>query len=363
MIYDTGSGVTWVPADECKTGGCPEHNEYNFRQSSTATRETNLVDAQFKIVYGSGAVRGGFGQDDIHVGGFTLPQAKFGEVRSETGDAFKGARFAGIVGLAFPSLSKGGLTPVFDQMIQKRVMKHNRFGFYLQEKRDGAIWLDNVPKDTYEGELVEHKLVMPPAYWSLKLIDIKVDGKSMGVCPDGCKVAIDSGTSLLTGPSAGVGKVLSALDVKTDCANFDQLSHLTYVLEAEDGKGGKKNVEYPLTPNDYVLESGGRTACHPGLSNLDVPAPNGPIWILGDMFMMRYMSIFDRDKKSVFMAKANPKAVEKKSEMALTELGSEVQRAQHQGEATPGGDWTRLASSFSGGDEDEWEEAMGGGAV
>ena len=212
MIYDTGSGVTWVPSAECKTGGCAEHTEYNYIQSSSATRDAQVVNAEFKIVYGSGAVSGGFGQDDVHVGGFRLPQAKFGEVRSETGNAFRGARFAGIVGLAFPSLSKGGLTPIFDQIINKKVMSHNRFGFYLQEKRDGAIWLDTIPSDTYIGTLVEHKIVLPAAYWSLKLVDVKVGGKRMNVCPDeGCKVAMDSGTSLLTGPSEGVAKVLLSI--------------------------------------------------------------------------------------------------------------------------------------------------------
>jgi hypothetical protein len=299
----------------------------------------------FKIMYGSGSVEGGVGRDDLHVGGLTLPQAQFGEVDAEKGDAFKGAKFAGIAGLAFPSLSKGGVLPIFDQMMAKRVMHRNRFGFYLQEKRDGALWIDDIPKDAYQGELIQHKVVTPPAYWSLKLIDIKVNGKALNVCPGGCKVAVDSGTSLLTGPSEGTSKVLKALQVQTDCSNREQLGQLTYVLEGTDSAGKTIHHEYPMDPKEYLLESPGQ--CHPGLSNLDVPKPNGPVWILGDMFMMRYFSVFDRDTMSVYLARANPKAVEKKSTMVrLPQMKlREAPRAQNPDE------WIGDAN------EDAWEEA------
>jgi len=314
VIFDTGSGVTWVPSAACERGGCEQHHRYNLVQSSTAAGKSKV---RFHVVYGSGGVEGAVGTDDLHVGGITLPQAQFGEVSREKGDAFRNAKFSGIAGLAFPELSKGGVLPVFDQMMKKKVMRRNRFGFYLQEKRDGALWVDDIPKDAYTGKLQRHKIVKPPAYWSLKLIDVKVGGKRMHVCPEehGCKIAIDSGTSLLTGPSHGAAKVLKALQVDTGCDNFDDLHQLTYTIEGEDEDGETRHFDYHLDPKDYVLESGGRSSCHPGLSNLDVPKPHSPVWILGDMFMMKYFSIFDRDKESVYFGKANPDADEDKDEM------------------------------------------------
>lgn len=78
------------------------------------------------------------------------------------------------------------------------------------------------------------------------------------------------------------------------------------------------------------------------------------------MFMMRYMSIFDRDKNSVFLARANPAAKEDKKHMALAQMDSQLHRAQTQAGVVPGGDWTRLASEFTGveegASEDNWEE-------
>merc|ERR1712124_115842 len=77
------------------------------------------------------------------------------------------------------------------------------------------------------------------------------------------------------------------------------------------------------SPDDYVLEGQGRTTCRPGLSNLDVPQPNGPVWILGDMFMMKYFSVFDRDQNAVYLGLANPKANEKDQDMI--KLGEEAE--------------------------------------
>jgi len=374
VIFDTGSALTWVPSEKCQTAGCKAHQQYNSMLSDTGDGKEL---AHFMVKYGSGKVNGVVGSDDMNVGGVKLPQAMFGQVTKEDGAAFENSKFAGIAGLAFPALSRGGVMPVFDQMIQKKVMNKNRFGFYLQEKRDGALWIDKIPNDQHTGKLTKHPLVMPAAYWSLKLMDVKVNGKKTGVCPDGCKVAIDSGTSLLTGPTEGAQKVLSQLGLDPGCSNFDKLGDLTFVLEAEDKDGKKFEKEYPLVPREYVLESFGRTSCRAGLSMLDVPQPNGPVWILGDMFMMKYFSIFDRDANAVFLGEANPKANEKRSDMikmeqeqakqgaAAAEEMEQVAESQVEHlEDDETNDWTRLDGSTSsmspvrGVQEDAWEEQV-----
>merc|ERR1719379_443466 len=115
------------------------------------------------------------------------------------------------------------------------------------------------------------------------------------------KAIIDSGTSLLAGPSDAVSSLAKTVGATSvmgkeytiDCSKKSSLSNLEISL------GGKS---FSLSPEDYILEVSGQ--CLFAFIGLDVPAPRGPLWIMGDVFMRKYYCVFDYGNKKMRIAPA-----------------------------------------------------------
>jgi len=145
--------------------------------------------------------------------------------KKSTGSVFVTGKFDGILGLSFPSLSAHAYTPVFDSIIKQKLLTNNMFSFYysLLPKQNSAIMLGEPLRSMYTGPLTWIS-VSKPFYWEVNLIDIEYDGVSTRACSDApCKAVIDTGTSLLTGPSAYTTKLLRTLGVDRGCNNMHAL--------------------------------------------------------------------------------------------------------------------------------------------
>jgi cathepsin D len=304
VIFDTGSSNLWINSVDCQDEACVIHHQFDHDRSNTY----HTVDMTMDVQFGTGRIEGRLAQDDFTLGPVKVKRQTFGEITSEIGDVFLQGKFDGILGLSFPALSAADYTPVFDNIIGQHLLTPNMFSFYYSQlpKQSSAIVLGHPNSKLYSGQMrfIE---VAKPFYWELKMKDIAINGRRQNVCPEnGCKLVVDTGTSLLTGPRSHISKLLHDIHVSpADCHDVSHLPTLTYIISDSHG-----DHEFTLEPEWYVLKSLNRAHngrpryCKPGFMALDVPAPRGPLWILGDTFMRKWYTVFNRDSNSIGFALA-----------------------------------------------------------
>jgi len=301
VVFDTGSSNLWVPSKQCGITNiaCQLHNKYDSAASSTYVAN----GTEFAIQYGSGSLSGIVSEDTVTMGTAVAKKQLFAEALKEPGLAFVAAKFDGILGLAFPSIAVNHIEPVFQTMVAQGQMQENLFSFYLNRDQSssvgGSIDFGAIDDSHYTGNITYHPVVWE-TYWTLQLASISYDGKDVGA--PSARAAIDSGTSLIAAPTDVAAKLNSLIGAThvvgpeyiVDCSTLGDLKDLVFTFNG---------VEYALSPTDYVLQVSqmGQTMCMSGIMGMDIQ--NG-MWIIGDVFMGRYYTVFDVENKQVGFAPA-----------------------------------------------------------
>jgi len=341
VIFDTGSGNLIVPSSECNGAGCKPHHKYTKSASNSAMAVTNENgESSSEITFGTGQISGDFFKDQMCIGESMCFEGNFIAATQESTSPFAEIPFDGIMGLGFKDLSMGAGFNIVDDLQAKGNLPGGQFSFYLTDGGDSEVTFGGYRPEYLASDIV-YAPVKVESWWQVGMDDICFNNVPQKLCDGDCEVAVDTGTSMLAGPSDLVDKLSNKVNVKDDCSNFNELPNLGFQL-------GNKVLN--LKPDDYVDRDG--SSCSFSLMALDVPPPKGPVFIFGDPFLRRFVTIFDRAKSRVGFAVAKNGDNVNPNELIAT-VGSSSQNeanSESVGSAQSGAVDLHLDSGLMGGD-------------
>lgn len=295
VIFDTGSGNVFVTSSKCKSKTCSLNKSFNKDLSKTYVS----LNIDIEVYFGTGNVKGKINEDTFNIGNLIIPHQKFGEILEQEGTVFSNTDFSGILGLGYPGLAAYESVPIFDSIINNKLLDRNLIAFYYSynEDEDGEITFGYVNKDKYIGN-IKYYNVIDKYYWTVKLDDILINGKSIGLCnkTNGCRGIFDTGTTLITGPSNDINTLFQYIPINYNCQNIENVPNISFVFDGD---------VYQLNNDEYINkfeDENGKNICKILISQLDIEEPHGPLWILGDVFIQKFYTIFDRDYDRVGLA-------------------------------------------------------------
>ncbi|EUR80359.1 hypothetical protein PFAG_00429 [Plasmodium falciparum Santa Lucia] len=202
VVFDTGSSNLAIPSTKCIKGGCASHKKFNPNKSRTFTKnlKNNQESVYTYIQYGTGTSILEQSYDDVYLKGLKI--------------------------------------------------KHQCIGLAIE----GAITFGKANKKyTVEGKSIEWFPVISLYYWEINLLDIQLSHKNLFLCESKkCRAAIDTGSSLITGPSTFIQPLLEKINLERDCSNKESLPIISFVLKNVEGK----EITLDFMPEDYIIEEG-----------------------------------------------------------------------------------------------------------
>ncbi|XP_054836902.1 gastricsin-like [Eublepharis macularius] len=301
VLFDTGSSNLWVPSVYCQSQACSNHARFNPSQSSTYSTNGQT----FSLQYGSGSLTGFFGYDTLTLQNIVVTKQEFGLSKNEPGTNFIYAQFDGILGMAYPSLAVGGATTALQAMLNENLLSQPIFSFYLSKQPSsqygGEVVFGGVDTRLYSGQ-INWAPVTQELYWQIGIEEFSIGGQATGWCSQGCQAIVDTGTSLLTVPQQYMGSFLNAVGAQqsqygeyaVSCSTIQNLPTISFTING---------ISFPLPPTAYILNNNGY--CTVGIEPTYLPSQNGqPLWILGDVFLRQYYSVYDMGNNRIGFATA-----------------------------------------------------------
>ncbi|KAI9453773.1 acid protease [Lactarius psammicola] len=312
LVLDTGSSDLWFATTVCAS--CPSGTpEFDMSKSTSLQTGTDRISLR----YGSGSAAGTIARDTITMGPFTVSQQIFVGVTDITSGLIQGA-LAGIMGLAFQGIASSTALPFWQALVNNNLLTNPEFSFFItrfldnpsaqDEEPGGVLTLGGTNATLYQGDIDFRSFTSPirgGSFWLQTVTGITVNGKSVSL-PSGdlAVAAIDTGTTLIGGPTAAVNAIWGAVPgseaLDGNLAGFYAFPCNTQ-LSVSMSFGGPS---WPISLADMNLGSVGAGRCLGAIFDITqgtnvTPGEGNPAWIIGDTFLKNVYTVF----------RANPPAV------------------------------------------------------
>jgi len=276
-----------VASVQCTT--CPATG-YDHTKSSTYVANGEYLSIQ----YGQGSVTGFLSQDTTTIAGLTIPDVIFGEITNEAVQPI-GAPTAGLVGLAFKSISQDSDEPLLDYIYNAGFIPSNSFGMYLSTSssgiRQGQLTLGGVDRKLFTGQLV-YTPITDDQWYVININGISIQGQNVATATG---AIVDSGTSCLAGPPSAVNTIMNSINIGSDCSGLSTAPNITVNIAG---------TNFVMNPMDYTLQFQGQ--CQICIQGISLPSSIPFQWILGDSFMHAYYVHFDKGGNRLGFAPSVP---------------------------------------------------------
>ncbi|KAJ3576769.1 hypothetical protein NP233_g228 [Leucocoprinus birnbaumii] len=317
---DTGSADLWVADSLCLA--CDKDTlTYNANDSSSNVVVGDPpIGQKIPLRYGIGEVNGTIASETVSMGGFTITDQTFVQV-DQIIDGFTDSPRSGIMGLAFSSIAITNATPFWEALSNGGQLQNKEMSFWFKRFGDdasapnvapgGVFTLGGTNTKYFSGEI--EFIDMPtsnPTYWFLSMTNVTVQDKSISISTGPAALAaIDTGTTLIGGPTAGVRAIWNAVPQAQDLGAYRPgfwAFPCNTNIQVSLSFGGKA---WPIDPDDMNLGPVDTTGqlCWGGIFDLGAgtsiqPQPGNPSWIVGDGFLKNVYSVFRVDPPSIGFA-------------------------------------------------------------
>jgi hypothetical protein len=275
-----------VAGSNCRTSTCQGKTLFN-QQKSTSFRVVPTPKAGNTTVVG---------RDRIVLGGATINNFTFAVLSSFT-LSDTNTPIAGVLGLGSDQFSVLQTPNVLNAMVTAGLIDEAMFSVYLNptpNSQDSFVLFGGTDESKYTGHF-HYRPLTSNRFWAIRLVSITLDGDRVHYCNNPCRAVFSTIDPYIYGPPVYVRKINNALNVSPNCSNYYSLPRLVFHL----------GPHYMSIPRSSYVNRVGDT-CESLIQEAPILREN---WILGNLFLRSYYTVFDLANRRVGWASLQPTVI------------------------------------------------------